>query len=215
MLRGLPESRGTLAALRTRRANLFTYWTESYRRPRRLAAACCVGVAVTAIAAAAPAPAADGAAAVLTARAEGSALVVHVESRCSEFRFRSPEAVLRWQVDAAAAPKSTLRAELEAASEFRVDLTRYPEGLERGDFESRIVPQGSVADPTAHLDVPKGAAPESAGREFLVGDLEPGVTYRARVLALTSQGWLASEQVMFRAAICPVDMDEDAAGGER
>lgn len=160
-------------------------------------------------------PAADDEAAVLTGTPEASALVVEAETRCSQYRMRSPEAVVRWHVEAAAAPKSALVDELEAARDFRVDLSMFPEGLDRGDFESFIVPKDSVADPTAHLDLPKGGTHPMAGREMLLGDLQPGVTYRLRVLALTSQGWLASERYMFRAPICPVDMQEEAAGGGR
>jgi hypothetical protein len=160
-------------------------------------------------------PAADDEAAVLTGAPEASALVVAAETRCSQYRMRSPEAVVRWHVETAAAPKSTLVEELEAANDFRVDFSMYPEGLESGNFESIVVPKGYVADPTAHLDLPKGGTHPMAGREMLLGDLQPGVTYRLRVLALTSQGWLASERYMFRAPICPVDMQEEAAGGER
>jgi hypothetical protein len=160
-------------------------------------------------------PAADDEAAILTGTPEASVLVVEAETRCSQYRMRSPEAVVRWQIDASAAPKSALADELEAARDFRVDFSIYPDGLERGEFQSIIVPKDSVADPTAHLDLPKGASYPSAGREMLLGDLQPGVTYRLRVLALTSQGWLASDRYMFRAPICPVDMDEEAAGGGR
>ena len=160
-------------------------------------------------------PAADVEAAVLTGLPEASALIVEAETRCSEVRLRSPEAVVRWHVEADAAPKSTLVDELEAARDFRVDFSIYPDGLESGAFESIEVPKDSVADPTAHLDLPKGATHPSAGREMLLGDLQPGVTYRVRVLALTSQGWLASDRYMFRAPICPVDMVDEAAGGER
>jgi len=160
-------------------------------------------------------PAADDEAAVLAGTAEGSALVVEAETRCSEFRMRSPEAVVRWHVDAGTAPKSSLATELQEARDFRVDYSIYPDGLDRGDFESIVVPKDSVADPTAHLDLPKGVAHPMAGRELLLGDLRPGVTYRVRVLALTSQGWLASERYMFRAPICPVDLDDEAAGGGR
>ena len=160
-------------------------------------------------------PAADVEAAVLTGLPEASALMVEAETRCSQHRMRSPEAVVRWHVDAGAVPKSSLATELEAARDFRVDFSIYPDGLDSGNFESIIVPKDSVADPTAHLDLPKGATHPSAGREMLLGDLQPGVTYRVRVLALTSQGWLASDRYMFRAPICPVDMVDEAAGGER
>jgi len=160
-------------------------------------------------------PAADVEAAVLTGLPEASALIVEAETRCSELRLRSPEAVVRWQIDAGATPKSSLATELEAARDFRIDFSIYPDGLESGAFKSIEVPKDSVADPTAHLDLPKGATHPSAGREMLLGDLQPGVTYRVRVLALTSQGWLASDRYMFRAPICPVDMVDEAAGGER
>jgi hypothetical protein len=160
-------------------------------------------------------PAADVEAAVLTGTPEASALVVEAETRCSQYRMRSPEVVVRWHVDAGSVPKSNLVTELEAARDFRVDFSIYPDGLESGNFESIIVPKDFVADPTAHLDLPKGASHPSAGREMLLGDLQPGVTYRVRVLALTSQGWLASDRYMFRAPICPVDMQDEAAGGER
>ena len=160
-------------------------------------------------------PAADDGAAILTGMPEASALVVEADTRCSDYRMRSPEAVVRWHVHAAAAPKSNLVDELEAARDIRVDSSIYPDRLESGNFESIIVPKGSVTAPTAHLDLPKGASHPSAGREMLLGDLQPGVTYRVRVLALTSQGWLASDRYLFRAPICPADMDEEAAGGDR
>ncbi|PWB71677.1 MAG: hypothetical protein C3F15_12445 [Holophagae bacterium] len=165
------------------------------------------------LAAPAPAVAANEEAPVLIGEPEASALLVEAQTRCSEFRPRSPEAVVRWHVDASAAPKSNLVDELEAARDFRIDLSMFADGLERGDYETFIVPKDSVADPTAHLDLAKGASHPSAGREMLLGDLQPGVTYRLRVLALTSQGWLASERYMFRAPICPADMDDEAAGG--
>jgi hypothetical protein len=194
--------------------------TDSTARIRRTprwttaAATICLGAALS-LTAPDSSTAADDEAAVLTGAPEASALIVEAQTRCSAYRLRSPEAVVRWQIDASAAPKSNLVDELAAARDFRVDFSIYPNGLESGDFESIVVPKGSVADPTAHLDLPKGASHPSAGRELLLGDLQPGVTYRVRVLALTSQGWLASDRYMFRAPICPVDMQDEAAGGER
>ena len=167
-----------------------------------------LGAAVPPAASAADAP-------VLTDRGEAAALVVQVETQCSELRVRGSEAVVRWSVDVSEVPKSSLANELVEAREFRIDLSPYPRGLERGEFKTLRVPEGSVADPTALVDLPKNAVHPNAGREMLLGDLQPGVSYRARVLALTSEGWLASDQVMFRAPICPVDMAERAAGGER
>lgn len=194
--------------------------TDSTARIRRTprwttaAATICLGVALS-LTAPASSTTANDEAAVLTGAAEASALVVEAETRCSQYRLRSPEAVVRWHVDAGAVPKSNLVNELEAARDFRVDFSMYADGLERGEFQSIVVPKDSVADPTAHLDLPKGATHPLAGREMLLGDLQPGVTYRVRVLALTSQGWLASDRYMFRAPICPVDMQDEAAGGER
>ena len=178
------------------------------------AAAIAIGF-VLMLAAPTSSPAADDEVAILAGQPEASALVVEAETRCSQYRLRSPEAVVRWHVDSSAVPKSNLVTELEAARDFRVDFSIYPDGLDSGNFESIIVPKNSVADPTAHLDLPKGATHPSAGREMLLEDLQPGVTYRVRVLALTSQGWLASDRYMFRAPICPVDMDDEAAGGDR
>lgn len=190
--------------------------SRSTRAPSWIPAAAAIAIGfVLTIAAPASSPAADDGAAVLTDAAEASALVVEAETRCSQHRMRSPEAVVRWHVDSSAVPKSNLVTELEAARDFRVDFSIYPDGLESGNFESIIVPKDSVADPTAHLDLPKGATHPLAGREILLSDLQPGVTYRVRVLALTSQGWLASDRYMFRAPICPVDMVDEAAGGDR
>jgi len=188
--------------------------TTETPRPIRATVAIAVGFAAV-LAVAVSSPAADDDDAVLAGRPEASALVVEAETRCSQHRMRSPEAVVRWHVDSSAVPKSNLVTELEAARDFRVDFSIYPDGLESGNFESIIVPKDSVADPTAHLDLPKGATHPLAGREMLLSDLQPGVTYRVRVLALTSQGWLASDRYMFRAPICPVDMVDEAAGGER
>jgi hypothetical protein len=188
--------------------------TTEIPRPIRATVAIAVGFAAV-LAVAVSSPAADDEAAILTSAPEASALVVEAETRCSQHRMRSPEAVVRWHVDSSAVPKSNLVTELEATRDFRVDFSMYPDGLERGEFQSVVVPKDSVADPTAHLDLPKGATHPSAGREMLLGDLQPGVSYRVRVLALTSQGWLSSDRYMFRAPICPVDMVDEAAGGER
>ena len=186
------------------------------RTPKWTPAAVAIGLGFALLLAApAPAVAANEEAPVLIGEPEASTLVVEAETRCSELRLRSPEAVVRWRIDAGAAPKSTLVDELEAARDFRIDLSMFADGLERGDYKTFIVPKGSVADPTAHPDLAKGASHPSAGSEMLLGDLQPGVTYRVRVLALTSQGWLASDRYMFRAPICPVDMVDEAAGGGR
>ena len=190
--------------------------SRSTRTPNWVPAAAAIAIGLAwMIATPASSPAADVTATVLVDQPEASALVVEAETRCSDYRMRSPEAVVRWRVDSSAVPKSNLVNELEAARDFRVDFSIYPDGLERGEFQSIVVPKNSVADPTAHLDLPKGATHPSAGREMLLEDLQPGVTYRVRVLALTSQGWLASDRYMFRAPICPVDMDDEAAGGDR
>lgn len=190
--------------------------SRSTRGPSWIPAAAAIAIGfVLMLAAPATSPAADDEVAILAGQPEASALVVEAETRCSQYRMRSPEAVVRWRVDSSAVPKSNLVTELEAARDFRVDFSIYPDGLESGNFESIIVPKNSVADPTAHLDLPKGATHPLAGREILLSDLQPGVTYRVRVLALTSQGWLASDRYMFRAPICPVDMVDEAAGGDR
>jgi hypothetical protein len=213
MLSGRTVSGRRLGGVR-RHPNGPTSWTT--RTPSRIRASAAIAVAFAAVLASPSLSRAAGdEAAILTSTPEASALVVEAETRCSDYRLRSPEAVVRWHVEADAAPKSNLVDELQAARDFRLDFSIYPDGLERGAFDSVTVPKDSVADPTAHLDLPKGAANPRAGREMLLGDLQPGVTYRLRVLALTSQGWLASERYMFRAPICPVDMVDEAAGGER
>ena len=67
-----------------------------------------------------------------------SALVVEVEQRCSEERLRTIDAEVLWGFDATAKTKAVGLKELRESTEVSIDLTVYPRGFERGDFE-RIV----------------------------------------------------------------------------
>jgi hypothetical protein len=74
-------------------------------------------IVVPALAAEGPAPVP-----VLTDSPLSSAINVDVDSRCSEIRFRSPEAKVVWYVGAAPGLKADAVDALTRASEFRIDV---------------------------------------------------------------------------------------------
>lgn len=135
-----------------------------------------------------------------------SALSVEVEPRCSELRFRSPEAKLRWSIDASAVPKSKALDDLMATTEFRIDVSKSPAGLVSGRFDSITVSSTvSRADQST-----KSSGPRTAAYSAVVRDLAPGVYYHTRVLVRTPDGWVASSPIGFISPVCPVDgLDRD------
>lgn len=135
-----------------------------------------------------------------------SALSVEVEPRCSELRFRSPEAKLRWSIDASAVPKSKALDDLMATTEFRLDVSKSPAGLVEGRFDSITVSSAvSRADQST-----KSGVPRTAAYSAVVRDLAPGVYYHTRVLVRTPDGWVASSPIGFISPVCPVDgLDRD------
>lgn len=135
-----------------------------------------------------------------------SALSVEVEPRCSELRFRSPEAKLRWSIDASAVPKSKALDDLMATTEFRIDVSKSPAGLVSGRFDSITVSSTvSRADQSS-----KSSGPRTAAYSAVVRDLAPGVYYHTRVLVRTPDGWVASSPIGFISPVCPVDgLDRD------
>jgi len=143
---------------------------------------------------------------ILTDTKLSPAVAVEIEGRCSEVRHRSPEAMVRWGIKPEAAEKSAQLKNLIANTDFRVDISKFPGGLKTGRYESVLVPRD---DPKEDRDV-KARTNRVLEREVLVRDLEPGVYYHSRVLALTAEGWVASSEVGFLSPICPVDgLDEN------
>lgn len=143
---------------------------------------------------------------ILTDSKLSSALAVEIEGRCSEVRHRSPEAMVRWRIKPDAAEKSAQVENLIASTDFRVDISKFPGGLETGRYESVLVPR----DDSREDHDAKARTTRIPEREILVRDLEPGVYYHSRVLALTAEGWVASAEVGFLSPICPADgLDEE------
>lgn len=153
-------------------------------------------IVVPALAAEGPAPVP-----VLTDSPLSSAINVDVDSRCSEIRFRSPEAKVVWYVGAAPGLKADAVDALTRASEFRIDFSPYPEGLEIGRFESRLLDRTSAPEQA----VVKADGSHTRAHAAVVTELKPGVYYQARVLVKTDDGWVASSSVGFLSSICPVD----------
>ncbi len=150
---------------------------------------------------------------VLTDRDAASVFVAEVEGRCSEVHLGVPEALLTWRIDAVKAESSAYLADLADSDEFRIDLSKFPEGLKRGHFDSLTI---SRTEAMRVLEFPgpgKNDGPESLA--IVMPGLEPGVYYRTRVLALTPDGWIASPEVHFMSPICAVDGLDEIEGGAR
>lgn len=143
---------------------------------------------------------------ILTDSKLASAVVVKIEGRCSEVKHRSPEAMVRWSIKPDAAERPAQAKKLIASTEFRVDISKFPGGLEIGKYESVMVSRDESSE-ERNLKAGPSTALE---RAVLVRDLEPGVYYRSRVLARTAEGWVASAEVGFLSPICPFDgLDEE------
>ena len=150
---------------------------------------------------------------VLTDRDTASAFVVEVEGRCSELHLGVPEAILTWSIDAVEAEDSAYLADLVSSDEFRIDISKFPEGLERNQYQSLNI---SRTEAIRVLDSPESGKSDGAEEMAIVMPrLEPGVYYRTRVLALTPDGWIASSEVHFMSPICAVDGLDEIEGGER
>jgi len=165
-------------------------------RGRALVAACAALLWLSA--AAAPAAAADPGLPVLSGTDAAAAIVVTAMPRCAQPPVRMPELKLRWTVDAAKAAAIPAAADLLDSTDFRVDVSMYL-AFEEGRFDAYPV-RTELKEATS--------APSNAGsveRSLVVPNLRPAVYYSARVLAATSQGWVASETVSFLTPICPVD----------
>ncbi|MEN8163127.1 MAG: hypothetical protein ABFS37_03280 [Acidobacteriota bacterium] len=156
---------------------------------------------------------ADEGISILTDRDAASVFVVDVEGRCSELHLGVPEAMLTWRIDVVEAEKSAYLADLAASDAFRVDLSKFPEGLKRGDFDSLTISRTEAVGVFDSARPFKKEGPESLA--IVIPRLEPGVYYRTRVLALTPDGWIASPEVHFMSPICAVDGLDEIEGGER
>jgi len=130
------------------------------------------------------------------------AIVVEIDPRCSEVRLRSPEAKVRWTIDPSRVSRSADLESLLSSDEFRIDLSKFPNGLESGRFDSIVVSRliAQLDDETEVL-IPRFSA--------VARGLRAGVYYKARVLFKTSEGWVASSSVGFMSSVCPVDGLED------
>ncbi len=155
---------------------------------------------------------------VLTDRDEGSALLVDIEGQCSEVHLRVPEARVVWRVDSSRAPEGAIVSDLVASEDFRVDFSKYPEGLERSQFESLTTTRAEATRSYESAHEPVDDAKSADTLESLalvIGNLEPGVVYRTRVLALTPEGWISSPEVRFMSPVCAVDGLDEMEGGVR
>lgn len=173
------------------------------RHPVRIAVTT-VAVVVAACglaAAASPPDAPETPVPVLTDSPLSAGITVDVDPRCSETGFRNPEVKVSWAVEPVPGLKAEGAERLARATEFRIDYSPYPDGLERGRFESlRVDRDAAPLQPVAKADGTRREAHASVVRE-----LRPGVYYRARVLVRTDDGWVASSAVGFLSSVCPVD----------
>lgn len=132
------------------------------------------------------------------------AVQVEIEPRCSEVRFRSPEVKIHWFIDAGAVEGLVGSDELAAATQFRMDTTKFHNGFDSGRYDSLAV----QAETYKAGEGGGGVAP--AVHSTVIDMLEPGVYYHARVLVQTSEGWIPSSTVGFLSSVCPVDgLDEE------
>ena len=143
---------------------------------------------------------------VLTDTLLSDAIVVDITPACSTVRLREPEARVTWSVETTPGLKTGSLETLQQASEFRIDYSPYPDGLQNGRFESRRLDRSSVPEQS----VVKADGTRTLVHASVVAELRPGVYYRARVLMRTESGWIASTPVGFLSSVCPVDgLDED------
>ena len=150
---------------------------------------------------------------VLTGRDATSAFVVDVEGRCSELHLGVPEALLTWRIDTVEAKSSAYLADLVSSDEFRIDLSKFPEGLERNQYQSLNISRTEAMRVLETPESGKSDGPESLA--IVLPNLAPGVYYRTRVLALTPDGWVASPKVHFMSPICAVDGLDEIEEGQR
>jgi len=171
-----------------------------------------LGLALLVLPVTASAFAADEELPVLTDHGAASALVVDIQDRCSNVQLRVPEAVVTWHIAPGAVANSHLDV-LEASDEFRIDISPFPEGLERGQYDSLTTSRTNAVRVFASEGSVRNGDPESLA--IVAGNLQPGVYYRTRVLVLTPDGWVASREVQFMSAVCAVDGLDEYEGGER
>jgi hypothetical protein len=132
------------------------------------------------------------------------ALVVETEPRCSEAAFRSPEVVVRWSINPDNRTDTRDLKALLAASDFRIDYSKFPGGIDAGRFESLKV-SASEAKRTPR----RNSRSEFSEFSIVARDLRAGVYYSLRVLVKTADGWVTSSQVGFLSSVCPADGIED------
>ncbi len=144
------------------------------------------------------AAAADPGLPVLSGTDAAAAIVLSADPRCPEPPDRMPELKVRWEIDSAKAANAPDAADVLESTEFRVDVSMYRTFVD-GRFDTHFV----------RTDLKQSAGGSSGAegleRSLVVPNLRPAVYYSARVLAATSQGWVASETVSFLTPICPVD----------
>lgn len=136
---------------------------------------------------------------VLVGKRAANAIVVDAQPRCAEAPVGMPLVDIRWDIDETLFDNPSFAGELKASSEARVDVTMYRDGFKGGRFESHAV----------HLNRKAGdgalARQHEPGHSVLVPNLRAAVNYTVRVLILTPDGWVASEEQRIFTPICPVD----------
>jgi len=142
----------------------------------------------------------EGPSSTLKIKGTSEALVVETEARCSEVTFRSPEVVVRWSIDPAKGPGTPEMDALLAASDYRIDFSKFPRGLDSDRFESL-----EIAASDARLDGLRESTSEGLEFASVARDLAPGVRYDLRVMAKTPDGWVTGRPASFISSVCPVD----------
>jgi hypothetical protein len=151
---------------------------------------------------------------ILSDRAGQEVFTVQIEGLCSEVHLRMPEARVIWSVHADRAADGVIAADLAEADQFRVDISKYPEGLDRNLFDSMTISRSDAVDRSETVYNVK-IDPGEERLSTVLSNLEPGVFYRTRILALTPEGWVASRQVEFMSPVCAVDGLNEMEGGVR
>ena len=154
--------------------------------------------------------------------ADESGLTITCEVFCSDTKLRTSNARIRWY-----STKPGPQATSLASAKPTLQTTVYAQGFEKNLYVN--VPVG----PDAPQRAPVAAAPTGAGRQrplrafqfvvlrlepprssaadtpesgIVVEDLEPGMSYRWRIVAEGAGTAITSPVVMCKALVCPADM---------
>ena len=144
-------------------------------------------------------PAEDEGVPVLTGTPAAAAIVVETSPRCAAPPAALPQLLILWVIDDTRLDNPTMAANLAASTDFRVDVTMYRDGFKDGRFESH------TKAATTKPGFPSPDRPQGPGHSMTVPNLRAAVNYTTRLLILTPDGWMASEELEFFTPICPVD----------